>query len=165
MARPGRASKKPKPQTDPFRIMDLPIAITEQDAARLRRLLDSNVARKDTDTASLRRLERELDRATLVPQSELPTDAIAMNSTVELEDLSDGEILTFTLVYPEQADATSGRISILAPLGMAMLGYRVGDEFEWPVPSGTIRVRVRRLIESPGSTPPHPVLDAAEFRR
>jgi regulator of nucleoside diphosphate kinase len=145
--------------------MNLPISITEQDAARLRRLLDSNVARKETDSTSLKRLEHELDRAKIVPQSELPADAIAMNSTVELEDLSDGEILTYTLVYPEQADAASGRISILAPLGMAMLGYRVGDEFEWPVPSGMIRVRVRRMIESPDAKSPHPVLDAAGFRR
>jgi regulator of nucleoside diphosphate kinase len=145
--------------------MDLPISITEQDAARLRRLLDSNVARKETDPTSLKRLEHELDRAQIVPQSELPADAIAMNSTVELEDLSDGEILTYTLVYPEQADAAGGRISILAPLGMAMLGYRVGDEFEWPVPSGMIRVRVRRLIESRETAAPHPVLDAAGFRR
>jgi regulator of nucleoside diphosphate kinase len=145
--------------------MDLPIAITEQDAAHLRRLLDSNLARKETDADSLKRLERELDRASIVPQSALPTDAIAMNSTVELEDLSDGEILTYTLVYPELADAASGRISILAPLGMAMLGYRVGDEFEWPVPSGTIRVRVRRMIQPPVSAPSHPVLDAADFRR
>jgi regulator of nucleoside diphosphate kinase len=145
--------------------MNLPISITEQDAARLRRLLDSNVARKETDSTSLKRLEHELDRARIVPQSELPADAIAMNSTVELEDLSDGEILTYTLVYPEQADAASGRISILAPLGMAMLGYRVGDEFEWPVPSGMIRVRVRRMIKSPDAKSPHPVLDAAGFRR
>jgi regulator of nucleoside diphosphate kinase len=146
-------------------IMSLPISITEQDAVRLRRLLDSSLARKETDAESLKRLEHELDRAQIVTQSELPPDAIAMNSTVELEDLSDGEILTYTLVYPEQADAAGGRISILAPLGMAMLGYRVGDEFEWPVPGGTIRVRVRRLIESREATPAHPVLDAAEFRR
>jgi regulator of nucleoside diphosphate kinase len=71
-----------------------------------------------------------------------------MNSTVELEDLEDGEILTYTLVFPENADIESGRISILAPLGMAMLGFKVGDEFEWPVPAGTLRVRVRRLVES-----------------
>ncbi len=146
-------------------IMSLPISITEQDAVRLRRLLDSSLARKETDAESLKRLEHELDRAQIVTQSELPPDAIAMNSTVELEDLSDGEILTYTLVYPEQADAAGGRISILAPLGMAMLGYRVGDEFEWPVPSGMIRVRVRRLIESREAAAPHPVLDAAEFRR
>jgi regulator of nucleoside diphosphate kinase len=145
--------------------MNLPISITEQDAAHLRRLLDSSLAQKETDAESLKRLEHELDRAQIVSQPDLPADAIAMNSTVELEDLSDGEILTCTLVYPEQADGASGRISILAPLGMAMLGYRVGDTFEWPVPNGTIRVRVRRLIELPDAKPSHPVLDASEFRR
>jgi regulator of nucleoside diphosphate kinase len=136
--------------------MSLPIIITEPDAARLRRLLESSRAHRETDEASLKRLEHELERAQVVKREELPPDVIAMNSSVELEDLEDGEVLKYTLVYPEQADAASGRISILAPLGMAMLGYRVGNEFEWPVPSGTIRVRVRRLVESPP-----PIVDAA----
>lgn len=146
-------------------IMSQTIVITEPDSVRLRRLLESSLARQETDSQTLKRLEQELNRAQIVPPHELPADAIAMNSTVELEDLTDGEILTYTLVYPEQADAASGRISILAPLGMAMLGYRVGNEFEWPVPSGTIRVRVRRLIAKPEAKAPHPVLDAADFRR
>lgn len=128
-------------------MMTLPIYITEQDARRLRALIQSPRAREAVDDESLNRLKAELDRARIVPESELPTDAITMNSTVELEDLDDGEIFTYTLVFPEIADATNGRISILAPLGMAMLGYRVGNEFEWPVPDGTIRVRVRRLLE------------------
>lgn len=127
--------------------MTLPIYITESDARRLRPLLESAALQKGPDADNLKRLEAELERAHIVSENELPADVITMNSTVELEDLEDGERFTYTLVFPEHADVDQGRISILAPLGSAMLGYRVGDEFEWPVPSGQIRVRVLRLIE------------------
>jgi regulator of nucleoside diphosphate kinase len=126
--------------------MNQPIYITDRDAERLRPLVQAKGALKDAEAENLMRLVRELDRAQIVPEHELPADVIMMNSTVELEDLTDGEISTFTLVYPEDADIDQGRISVLAPLGTAMLGYRVGDELSWPVPSGTIRFRVRRLL-------------------
>ena len=124
--------------------MNLPITISERDAARLRQLVQ---ACAPSSTEHIQRLKAELDRARIVPGSELPANVIAMNSTVELEDLEDGEILTYTLVFPENADIEAGKISILAPLGMAMLGFKVGDAFEWTVPAGTLRVRVRRLVE------------------
>lgn len=124
--------------------MNLPIIISERDAARLRQLI---AACAPANTEHIERLKAELDRARIVPGPELPANVIAMNSTVELEDLEDGEILAYTLVFPENADVAAGKISILAPLGMAMLGFKTGDEFEWPVPAGTLRVRVRRLIE------------------
>jgi regulator of nucleoside diphosphate kinase len=126
--------------------MKLPvITISERDALRLRKLVATGAA---THTEHIEKLKTELERARIVPEAELPRDVIAMNSTVEFVDLEDGEIMTYTLVYPESADAASGKISILAPLGMAMLGFKVGDEFEWPVPAGKLRVRVRRLVEN-----------------
>lgn len=127
--------------------MTLPIYITENDARRLRPLLESVPLQKGLDADNLQRLRTELERAHIVSETELPADVITMNSTVELEDLEDGDRFTYTLVFPEHADVDQGRISILAPLGMAMLGYRVSDTFEWPVPQGRIRVRVLRLIE------------------
>jgi regulator of nucleoside diphosphate kinase len=126
--------------------MKLPvITIPERDALRLRKLVATAAT---TKTEHIEKLKTELERARIVPEAELPRDVIAMNSTVELEDLEDGEIMTYTLVYPENADAAAGKISILAPLGMAMLGFKVGDEFEWPVPAGKLRVRVRQLVEN-----------------
>jgi len=124
--------------------MNLPITISERDAVRLRQLVQ---ACAPSNTEHIQRLKAELDRARIVPGPELPANVIAMNSTVELEDLEDGEILTYTLVFPENADIEAGKISILAPLGMAMLGFKAGDEFEWPVPAGTLHVRIRRLVE------------------
>jgi regulator of nucleoside diphosphate kinase len=126
--------------------MNKPIYITDRDARRLRSLLKSNSGTKGAEAENLKRLEKELDRAQILLEGEVPPGLITMNSTVELEDLSDGEISTFTLVYPEDADVDQGRISIMAPLGTAMLGFKVGDQVDWPVPSGTIHVRVRRLL-------------------
>ncbi len=118
---------------------------------------------KGPDAENLKRLVAELARARIVPEQELPADVITMNSTVELEDLTDGERFTYMLVFPEHAAADRGRISIFAPLGTAMLGYRVSDEFEWPVPGGPARVRVLRLVEraSPQATPSAVLIGAA----
>lgn len=131
--------------------MILSITISERDAVRLRRLIEAGAA-DPADAENLQRLSSELERAHVVPETELPRDVVALNSTVELEDLEDGEVLTCTLVFPPQADARAGKISILAPLGTALLGFKVGDEIEWPVPAGTLRVRVRRVTH-PDSQP------------
>ncbi len=121
------------------------LVVSQRDESRLRRLLSSL---RPTDAAqrdSMNRLAGELDRARIVPESEIPPDIVTLGSSVELEDLDDGEILTYTLVLPGEADASLGRISVLAPLGTAMLGYQVGDEFKWPVPGGVVHARVRRV--------------------
>src|SRR5690606_30440059 len=105
---------------------------------------------KGLDAASIQWLRDELERARIVPDSEVPDDVITLGSIVELEDLSDGEVDTYTLVLPGEADPAQGKISLLAPLGMGMVGFRAGDEFEWPVPAGTVRYRVRRLLGRTG---------------
>lgn len=128
--------------------MTLPIHITANDLRRLRELIRVALQNPGPDLENLKRLEAELERASVVEADELPQDVITMNSTAELENLDSGGTMVFTLVYPEMADVDEGRISVLAPLGMAMIGYRVGDEFEWPTPGGTIRYRVKRLVSS-----------------
>jgi regulator of nucleoside diphosphate kinase len=87
-------------------------------------------------------LEAELERAEIVGVDEIPADVITMNSRAELLDLDTGERMEFTLVYPMDANIEAGKISVLAPLGTAMLGYRVGDEFEWIVPYGLRHLKV-----------------------
>lgn len=87
-------------------------------------------------------LEAELARAKIVGADEIPEDVITMNSRAELLDLDTGERMEFTLVLPVDANIEAGKISVLAPLGTAMLGYRVGDEFEWVVPYGLRRLKV-----------------------
>ena len=94
-------------------------------------------------------LRSELDRAEIVAPDKVPPDVITMNSRAQLLDLDTNERMEFTLVFPAQADIEAGKISILAPLGTAMLGYRVGDEFEWTVPYGRRRLRVTAIEFQP----------------
>ena len=94
-------------------------------------------------------LERELARAEIVAPEDIPADVITMNSRAELLDLDSGERMEFTLVLPIDANIDANRISILAPLGTAMLGYRVGDEFAWKVPYGVRRLRVTAVHFQP----------------
>lgn len=127
--------------------MILPIYISEKDSRRLRALSQSSKLINDNDhRVNMQRLVSELERAHIVPESELPGDVIIMNSTAELEDIQTGDVFTYTLVFPEFSDPGQGRISIMAPMGIAMLGYRAGDEFEWQMPGGMMRLRVRRVL-------------------
>jgi regulator of nucleoside diphosphate kinase len=88
------------------------------------------------ESADLADLQTELDRARVVPPEDVPDDVVTMNSTVELRDLDTDQVETYTLVYPDFADIANNRLSILAPIGTAILGYRVGDRIRWRVPAG-----------------------------
>ena len=72
-----------------------------------------------------------------------------MYSQARLYDLEAGEELVLTLVFPEDADLAENKVSVLAPIGMAMLGYRVGDVFEWQVPAGVSRLKVLEILYQP----------------
>jgi regulator of nucleoside diphosphate kinase len=125
------------------------IVITDADRRRLGTLIE----RAATDGLGGRRylddLEHELDRAHVVDPREVPRDVITMNSTVRLRDLDTDEIETYTLVYPRDVDIDENRISVLAPIGTAMIGYRVGDVIEWLVPDGVARLRVEEVVYQP----------------
>ena len=97
----------------------------------------------------LRLLENELKRARIVASDEVPSDVITINTRAELLDLEAGERMVFTLVLPVDENISDGKISVLAPLGTAMLGYRVGDEFDWHVPHGLRRLKVIKLHFQP----------------
>ena len=84
------------------------------------------------------------------------------SSRVHLTDLDSGEELLFTVVFPSRANADEGRISVLAPLGTAVLGYRAGDLIEWDVPGGRRRLRVLRVVYQPESAARATLLHAAE---
>ena len=125
--------------------MNPPIYISETDAGILNRLLQSPDASKGIDKTILDRLRQEIARAVIVPDAELPEDVICLNSTVELEDLSEKEVDQYTLVHPSKASIDQGRISVLAPLGAGMLGFKKGDKFKWATPSGEITFLVRKV--------------------
>jgi len=125
------------------------IYITEYDAKRLQALFD--VARRSQYYGShdLKNLGAELSRATVVASKDIPHDVITMNSTVRLLDLSTNEEMTYTLVFPEQAEIGEGKISVLAPIGTAMLGYRVGDTISWTVPAGVRKIKILSILYQP----------------
>jgi regulator of nucleoside diphosphate kinase len=125
------------------------IVITEADFERLSDLLASEFAKVISPIEYLDDLRAELRKAPIVSPDKVPRNAVTMNSTVTLRDLDTGEKETYTLVYPDQADIANSRLSVLAPVGTAILGQRVGDEIKWKVPSGWRRLKVQRVISQP----------------
>ncbi len=125
------------------------IIISDVDHQRLEALVES--ARYDASLHQeyLDALEGELKRAQIVPQSEVPNEVITMNSVIRLRDLDTDEVDQFQLVYPADADMAQHRISVLAPVGTAILGYQLGDVIEWPVPAGLRRLRVEMVSYQP----------------
>lgn len=121
-----------------------PVLISEIDAARLRDLLAVR-ARAERDQDHLHELAEELERARIVEPEDVPSDVITIHSHIRVLDLTSGERRELTLVLPRESDANAGRISVLAPLGTALLGYRVGDEIEWLMPGGLRHLRIESV--------------------
>ncbi len=125
------------------------IFITDYDLKRLKDMLDVAKEFKYRGRDDLKDLEVELNRAYLLASRDIPRDVITMNSKTVLIDIDSGEEMTYTLVFPRDADVDQGNISILAPIGTAMLGYSVGDTFEWKVPAGLRRLKVKKILYQP----------------
>jgi regulator of nucleoside diphosphate kinase len=122
------------------------LLVSRLDCERIEALLESSTA-EHVDTAALR---AELERADIVEPAHMPPDVITMNSTARFA-LNDGSEREITLVYPRDADGSNGRVSILAPVGSALLGLRVGDSIRWPAPGGDIDLRVLAIRYQPES--------------
>jgi regulator of nucleoside diphosphate kinase len=125
------------------------IYITEADRKRLDELIKvagefSGNARKD-----LQALARELERAEIVDPKDVRADIVTMNSRLVLKDVDTKEEMNYTLVFPEKANIDQGTISVLAPIGTAILGYSKGDIIEWPVPAGVRRIRIEKIVYQP----------------
>ena len=132
-----------------YRVTGRTIYVAEDDRARLELLLRRTSALEPGQAPYLSALAGELGRARVVPRSEIPPDVVTMNSVVRLRDLETGEVETYTLVYPSDADIGRDRLSVLAPVGTALLGYRAGAVVEWPVPAGVRRFRVEEVLFQP----------------
>lgn len=131
------------------------IYVTELDYNRLSGLIDRTRERNGIDREYLNKLEAELDRAEVVESKEIPRDVITMRSKVRLKDLVSGESNTYSLVFPTEADFSEGKISVLAPIGTAILGYRQGDTIEWSVPSGLRKLKVEEVLYQPEAAGDH----------
>jgi regulator of nucleoside diphosphate kinase len=125
------------------------IRMVRADHDRLRALVEGMAPRDPALQAARARLEAELDRADVVEADEVPLDVITLDSWARLLDLDSDRELLISPVLPSRANADSGRISVLAPLGMAVLGYRAGDVIEWPTPGGRRRLEVVQVMFQP----------------
>ncbi|HEX7060393.1 MAG TPA: nucleoside diphosphate kinase regulator [Woeseiaceae bacterium] len=123
------------------------IIVSERDAERLEALLEKlpggSFPGKDA-------LEAELERAELVAPEDVPPDVVTMNSTIRFRVASTDEEFTLRLVYPKDVDESGGTISVLAPVGSALLGLKQGDEIEWPRPGGgKLKVQLVEILYQP----------------
>jgi regulator of nucleoside diphosphate kinase len=123
------------------------IVLTSRDFDRLEALLDSLPANAFPGKAAL---EAELERAEIVEPGQIPPNVVTMNSTVRFTIAESGEEFRLSLVYPKDAGGEADRISVLAPVGSALLGLAVGDELAWPRPGGGLStVRVVDVLYQP----------------
>lgn len=125
------------------------IYITELDMKRLEELVQFASKSDKRKEEYLRELEEELDRAKVVPSEKIPKNVITMNSKVRIKDLDSEEEMIYSLVFPHSADINQNRISILAPIGTALIGYKVGDIIEWKVPGGVRKLKVEEILYQP----------------
>ena len=142
---------------------DNPIILTAVDHERLSTLIyEYTNHRLGMDGRALKALARELDRARIVAPEALPYDVVTMDTEVNVLDLDRGEVMRMRVCWPERSDPLRGYISVLAPLGLALLGTREGDEVEWPVPDGWRRLRVEKVLFQPeAAAQPSPGPEAA----
>ncbi len=130
------ASIKTRTETKPK------IVVSSDDYKRLNTMLDNM-----PDSAAIDRLVDELERAEILDSQNMPADVVAMHSTVTFTVLSTRKTFTYTLVYPHEAD-TSDQLSVLTPVGSALLGLSVGQEIEWPLDDNRItRVRIDAILK------------------
>ena len=125
------------------------VLITRENMERLRCLLDSRKSGGDRDRAHLEILAQKLDSARVVTSDRIPHDAVTMNSQVRLNHLDAGQVKIYTLVFPGSADVSKGNVSVLAPIGTALLGHRAGALIDCNVPSGRKRLRVEEVLYQP----------------
>ncbi|HSH47088.1 MAG TPA: nucleoside diphosphate kinase regulator [Halomonas sp.] len=123
-----------------------PLIINRLDAERLQRLIDD----AETGLEVADALEAELERGEVLDPRDIPEDVVSMNSQIEFTDIGKGRRFTRTLVYPHSLSTTEDGISVMAPVGAALLGLRIGDSIEWPLPSGeTATLRIESILWQP----------------
>ena len=123
------------------------IVITAADFDRLTGLLDS--PRFSSAQAPLQSLLKELQRGTVVQPDTVPKEVVTMHSRVQVRDLKSREAETYTLVYPDQADISENMLSVLAPLGLALLGTRAGQTVTFDAPAGRRQLKVEKILYQP----------------
>ncbi|HCR97540.1 MAG: nucleoside diphosphate kinase regulator [Halomonas sp.] len=124
-----------------------PITINRLDAERLQRLID-NATDKELAVATL--LEEELSRGEVIDPQEIPDNVVSMNSQIRFTDLTRGRQMVRTLVYPHALSTVEDGISVMAPIGAGLIGLKVGDIIDWPLPNNSeVRLRIDAILWQP----------------
>ncbi len=128
------------------------IVLSRPDAHRLRAILG---ARRGSlrDRVHLEELYEEVERARILEEEHVPADIVTMGAEVRVRDSETGVASQYVVVAPAQADLAAGHISVLAPLGTALLGYREGDEVEWHMPGGVRRLTIEKVKQPERNAP------------
>ena len=125
------------------------IYITDNDIKRLRELIEKVKTLDHEDKKYLKELRDELNKGEVVSSKDIPPNIITMNSKVRLRNMTTPKEMVCCLVFPEDSNADQGKISIFAPIGTALLGYKVGDIIEWKVPAGLMKLKVEEILYQP----------------
>lgn len=128
------------------------IIITELDKQKLQKIVNDIVQHNLDGREHVRQLEAELTRAKVVAPDRIPSDIVTMNSEVILSIGYPEEEDIYSLVYPEDADFSNNRISVLAPIGTAILGYKEDDIIDWETPHGMEKIRIKKILFQPESS-------------
>lgn len=123
--------------------------ITIPDSERLIKLIDDADTGTANDKRHVEELKAKLKSSRVVASNTVPPDVITMNSEVLLSDADEKDDNVYSLVYPDTADIASNRLSVLAPVGTAILGGREGETIEWEVPGGKVRVSIKKILYQP----------------
>lgn len=127
-----------------------PIRITQNDHSKLTTLINELRPATGPLPDHLQFLAEELERAEITDAAHIPGDVVTLYSKARVVEEDSGDTLEYTLVPPDEADVASGKLSVLSPLGTAMLGYRVGDTFTWPTPDGdSCSARIESILFQP----------------
>jgi regulator of nucleoside diphosphate kinase len=111
--------------------------------------IDFSAPQSYHDRSDLKELERGIRKCKVVDSKKAPPTVVTMNSKVKLRDLETNGEMIFTLVFPKNANIDKGRISVMSPIGTAILGYSVGDSLEWPVPAGKRKIKIEEMFYQP----------------
>lgn len=126
------------------------IILTEIDHSRLSKVMDVSTSFGDGKAgACVRELNADLQTAQIVEPEDVPADVVTMNSRVVVRDLATKDEEEWILCFPNNADIYESRLSVLAPMGVALLGTKVGDTIEWDTPAGTARAEVISIAYQP----------------
>ncbi len=127
------------------------VTITKQDFNKIHRSITDAKARNTIKKEDAEKLLAELKSAKIVEQDQVESDVVTMNSIVKIHFQNNKTAMEFQLVYPAEANIKEHKISIFSSVAAALIGYRVGDEIDWLIPSGMTKIVIDEVIYQPES--------------